>query len=335
MRVHAYAPTRIDLAGGTLDLWPIYLLYSGAMTVNLAVTRYAHCVVEARRDRRILLVSRDSRTREEFASLAVLLRKKRYRLPLLANLVAHFAPPRGVTLTTWSEAPPGSGLGGSSALSLAVCAALARLTKGKTPARDWVPLARDIEARVLGVPTGEQDHYPAAYGGAQAVHLEPIHTRREALRVDLDALEERLLLVYTGEPRQSGVNNWEVFKKTLDGDRRLRRNFAEIVTIACAMREALLEQDWPRVARLLRREWAVRRRNAPAISTSFIDRLIRTAKSSGAQAAKVCGAGGGGCVVFFCPPGRRGQVAAALAKAGASLLPFHIGRRGVQVERWR
>jgi len=347
MRVHAYAPTRIDLAGGTLDLWPIYLLYPGAMTVNLAVTRYAHCVAELRRDRRILLVSKDSRAREEFASLAALLKKKRYRLPLLAHLVAHFAPRSGLTLTTWSEAPPGSGLGGSSALSIAVCAALSRAVpqpsgrgrgaerSGVNQLHDWVALARDIEARVLGVPTGEQDHYPAAYGGAQAIHLEPIRTRREALRLDLAALEERLLLVYTGEPRQSGVNNWEVFKKTLDGDRRLRRNFAEIAAVASAMREALLREDWPGVARLLRREWKVRRRNAPAISTPFIDRLIRVAKSSGGQAAKVCGAGGGGCVVFFCPPGRRGRVATALAKAGASLLPFRIARRGARVERLR
>jgi D-glycero-alpha-D-manno-heptose-7-phosphate kinase len=239
MRVHAYAPTRIDLAGGTLDIWPIYLLYPDAMTVNLGVTRYAHCVAEPRRDRRIVLLSEDSRTREEFASLAALLKKKRFRLPLLAHLVAYFAPRRGLTLTTWSEAPPGSGLGGSSALSIAVCAALTRLTKARVPSRDWVPLSRDIEARVLGVPTGEQDHYPAAYGGAQAIHLEPVRTRREALRVDLDALENRLLLVYTGEPRRSGVNNWEVFKKTLGGDLRLQRNFAAIAAIAARMREAL------------------------------------------------------------------------------------------------
>jgi D-glycero-alpha-D-manno-heptose-7-phosphate kinase len=309
------------------------------MTVNLAVTRYAHCVVEARRDRRIVLVSEDSRTREEFASLAALAKKRRHRLPLLAHLAAYFAPRRGLSLTAWSEAwseaPPGSGLGGSSALSIAVCAALSRLTKARIPSRDWVPLSRDIEARVLGVPTGEQDHYPAAYGGAQAIHLEPIRTRREALRVDLTALEERLLLAYTGEPRQSGVNNWEVFKKTLDGERRLRRNFADIARISARMREALLRQDWTAMARLLRQEWRVRRRNAPAISTPFIDRLIRVAKASGAQAAKVCGAGGGGCVVFFCPPRRRGQVATALAKAGASLLPFRVARRGVRVKRLR
>jgi D-glycero-alpha-D-manno-heptose-7-phosphate kinase len=335
MRVHAYAPTRIDLAGGTLDIWPIYLFYPGALTVNVAVTRYAHCVVAERRDRRIVLISQDSKVKEEFASLAALVQKKRYRLPLPAQFVFTFRPTTGLTLTTWSEAPPGSGLGGSSALGVAICAALSHLLKRPLPRRDWIPLARDIDAMAIGVPTGEQDHYPAVYGGAQAIHLEPLRTRREALKIDLNALESRLLLAYTGEPRQSGVNNWEVFKKTLDGHRGLRRNFADISAIAQVMRAALLRQDWAEVARLLRREWAVRRRNAPAITTPFIDRLIRVARRNGGQAAKVCGAGGGGCVVFLCPPERRGQVAQALAGAGATLLPVRIARQGARVERMR
>lgn len=332
MRVHAYAPTRIDLAGGTLDIWPIYLLYPGALTVNVAITRYAHCVVEGRRDRRIVLISEDSKVKEEFASLAALVKKKRYRLPLPAHFVSFFAPTKGLTLTTWSEAPPGSGLGGSSALGVAVCAALSRWLKRRMPRAGWIPLARDIDAMTIGVPTGEQDHYPAVYGGVQAIHLEPLRTRREALKIDLKALESRLLLAYTGEPRQSGVNNWVVFKQTLDGDRWLRHNFGEISAIAQKMRAALLRHDWAGVAHLLRREWAARRRNAPAISTPFIDRLIRAAERCGAQAAKVCGAGGGGCVVFICPPDRRGRVAQALAGAGATLLLFRIARRGVQVE---
>jgi len=335
MRVHAYAPTRIDLAGGTLDLWPLYLLYPGALTLNLAVSRYAHCVVGPRRDRRIVLVSRDNEEREEFATLAVLKKRGRSRLPLLAELVAHFAPPKGLRLTTWSEAPAGSGLGGSSALAVAVCAAMSRWRRARISPAEWIPLARDIEARVLGVPTGEQDHYPAVYGGAAAIHLEPGRTRREALRVDLKGLESRLLLVYTGKPRRSGINNWEVFKNTLDGSRRLRSNFEQITATAIAMRKALLREDWNEVARLLAQEWRTRRRNAPAVSTPFIDRLIRLGRRRGAQAAKVCGAGGGGCVVFLTAPEQRATVAAALAGAGATLLPVRIARRGVRVERLR
>jgi len=334
MRFHVWAPTRIDLAGGTLDIWPLYLFHPGAVTVNAAITRYAHCVLEPRRDPRIILISRDSNTREEFSSLAALASHQRFRLPLLVELARYFAPPRGFSMTTWSEVPAGAGLGGSSALAVAICAALAKFTRSRVSSHDWIAVSRDIEARVLGVPTGEQDHYPAVYGSVGAVHLDPGRTWREPLRVNLAELERRLLLVYTGQPRRSGINNWQVLKRTLDGDPRLRRNFAEIAATAAAMRVALARQDWPRVARLLDREWRTRRRNAPAIATPFIDRLVAIARRHGA-AGKVCGAGGGGCVVFICAAARRGALAQALAKAGATLLPFKLARRGARVERLR
>jgi D-glycero-alpha-D-manno-heptose-7-phosphate kinase len=331
MRLHAYAPTRIDLAGGTLDIWPLYLFHPGALTLNVAITRYAHCLIEYRQDRRVVLVSGDTGQREDFPTVEGMRERTRYRLPLLAELVSHFAPTRGVTLTTWSEVPAGAGLGGSSALAVAVCAALGRGRRVK--AAGWIPLARDIEARILGVPTGEQDHYPALCGGIGAIHLEPGRTWREPLPVEPAALESRLLLAYTGEPRRSGVNNWKVIKKYLDGDRRLRGNLATIAALARIMREALLRGAWKQFGRLLDQEWRTRRRNLPTISTPFIDRLIRIGKRHGAEAAKVCGAGGGGCVVFFTAPHRRAAVALALADAGATLLPFRCARRGVQVER--
>ena len=335
MRLHAYAPTRIDLAGGTLDIWPLYLYHPGALTLNVAITRYAHCVLEARRDPRIVLIASDTGEREEFSSLAALHACRRYRLPLLAHLVGYFAPREGLRLTTWSEVPAGAGLGGSSALAVALCAGLTRFCRARIPAPEWIPLARDIEARVLRVPTGEQDHYPAVYGGVSAIHLEPRRTWREPLPIPLSALEARLLLVYTGQPRRSGVNNWEVLKNYLDGDRRLHHNFAAIADTASAMRGALLRKNWHRFARLLEREWRTRRRNAPTISTPFIDRLIRTGRRRGASAAKVCGAGGGGGVVFFTSPEQRAELAAALAAAGATLLPFRIARQGVRVKRLR
>ncbi|MBI2956671.1 MAG: GHMP kinase [Acidobacteria bacterium] len=363
MRFHAYAPTRIDLAGGTLDIWPLYLFHAGALTLNVAITCYAHAVLEPRGDGRIVLVSRDAGEREQFRSLAALEAKQRYRLPLLAELVKWFlrgdsspsggsrwaelrkadsSPPRqararndkkGLTLTTWSEVPAGAGLGGSSALAVAVCAALTRWLRAPLKPHEWIALSRDVEARVLGVPTGEQDHYPAVYGGVSAIHLDAGATWREPLRVSPRALESRLVLAYTGEPRRSGINNWQVVKHYLDGDARLHRNFAEIAAIAGAMHRALAREDWRRVAALLAREWEARRRNAPRIATPFIDRLIRTGKRHGAQAAKVCGAGGGGCVVFFCAPERRGELASTLAAAGATLLPFRLARRGVTVRR--
>ncbi|MFQ5817850.1 MAG: GHMP kinase [Terriglobia bacterium] len=330
MRLHVIAPTRIDLAGGTLDIWPLYLLHPGALTINLAISRYAHALLEIRRDSRIMLVSRDSGGRAVFGSLAALERARSPRLPLLAHLVRHFAPRAGLTLTTWSEVPAGAGLGGSSALAVAIAHGLARLTGRPLSRQTVIALVRDLEVRVLQVPTGEQDFYAAAYGGLSAIHLDPGGTWREPLRTNLDALQERLLLAYTGKPRRSGVNNWEVTKARLEGRRLVVRNFDALAEISVALRVALRANDWRRVGELIDAEWHVRRRNAPTISTPTIDRLMRIARRAGARAAKVCGAGGGGCVVFYCQPEQRARVAAALWAAGVTVLPFRCARRGVR-----
>ena len=335
MRIHSVAPTRIDLAGGTLDIWPLYLLHPGAFTINLAITRFAHCVLESRRDARIVLVSRDAGQREEFSSLGTLFRARRFRLPLLAHLVSHFRPRRGLTLTTWSEVPAGAGLGGSSALAVAIAYALARLTGQRFSRQRLVALVRDLEVRVLEVPTGEQDSYAAAYGGLSAIHLDPGATWREALPADLRGLEARLLLAYTGKPRRSGINNWEVMKARLDAQARLASNFDTLAQISIDVRTALERGDWRRVGDLIEAEWQARRKNAPTISTPGIDSLIRAARRAGARAAKVCGAGGGGCVVFYCQPERRMAVASVLLSASAALLPFRISQRGVRLARYQ
>jgi D-glycero-alpha-D-manno-heptose-7-phosphate kinase len=333
LQITAKAPTRIDLAGGTLDIWPLYLFHPGALTVNCAITRYASCMIEKapRGSQKITLVSLDTRKRESFTSLAALESATRYQLPLLAQLVRIYQPRSGLTITTNSEAPAGAGISGSSALAVALCAALDRLTgKGASPL-DWIHISRDAEAIVIRVPTGTQDHYPAAFGGVSAIHLKPGGERREALGCDADELERRLLLCYTGKPRQSGINNWEVFKRHIENDRRVQANLAHIAAVARDVRAALIGNRWNEVGRLMREEWAFRRRNLPTISTPVIDRIISSARRHGALGGKVCGAGGGGCVALLIEPGARARLESAIATAGGELLPMRIDRRGVSV----
>jgi D-glycero-alpha-D-manno-heptose-7-phosphate kinase len=334
VRIESRAPTRIDLAGGTLDIWPLYLFHEGALTVNCAITRYASCVIETAPEssRRIVLVSRDSGRKESFASFAALCRAGRHKLPLLAHLVKFFHPSCGFTLTTDSEAPSGAGIGGSSAMAVAICAALDRLTEAGLRREDWIHISRDIEAIVILVPTGTQDHYPPAFGGASAILLAAGGERREALGCDLDDLERRLILCYTGKPRQHGINNWEVFKRHIDGDRRVSQNLQKISIIAQAMRGALQRSQWSEVGRLMREEWDFRRRNLRTISTALIDRVITSARRHGALAGKVCGAGGGGCVTLVIEPEARARVEAAIVAEGAKLLPLRIDREGVVVK---
>lgn len=333
MRIESKAPTRVDLAGGTLDIWPLYLFHPGAVTINAAITRYASCVIEtqAAEDEKIRLISRDTKREESFASFAAMVKAKRYQLPLLAEIAKFFAPTNGFTLTTDSEAPAGAGIGGSSAMAVAICAALDRFTSAGKSKVDWIHISRDAEGIVIRVPTGTQDHYPPAFGGAAAIELPPGGERRVELRLDVRELEQRLVLCYTGKPRQSGINNWEVFKAHIDGRRKVRANLERIAEVAQAMRDSLEKSDWKETGRLMREEWSFRKRNLPTISTNTIDRIIEGARKKGALSGKVCGAGGGGCVVMLMDPGARGPVEKAVADAGGEVLPMQIDRSGVQV----
>ena len=320
------------MAGGTIDIWPLYLYHPGAVTVNFAVDRYASCVLQTRADRRIVLRSRDLDGAETFASLQELSEARRYKLPLLAYLVKFFAPKTGIELATDSEAPAGAGIAGSSTLIIAVSSALNRLTGAGHKIEKLREISQNIEAQIIRVPTGAQDYYPAMYGGVSAIELGEAGIRRKPVAVDLDDLNQRIVLAYTGVPRNSGINNWEVMKAHIDGDRAVYRNFDRIAAIAIAMRAALEKADWPEAGRLLREEWRNRRTNAPGITTPLIDRLIAVTRRAGAVGAKVCGAGGGGCVFFLVERGAKERVSQAIAAEGGHLLPVSVAPRGVSVK---
>ncbi|HTA44603.1 MAG TPA: hypothetical protein VK789_19280 [Bryobacteraceae bacterium] len=331
MRVSAKSPCRVDLAGATLDIWPLYLFHDLAVTVNFALDRYTYCEIVTHDSPSIVLRSRDLRCEERFESLGALHQAKRYRLPLLALLTRFFAPRQGFVMESASEAPAGAGISGSSSLMISTACALTKLTGARYPLEKIREIAQNVEAQVIRVPTGSQDYYPAMYGGVSAIELGPAGIQRKSLPVDAEELNQRFVLAYTGAPRNSGINNWEVTKAHIDGDHAVQRNFDRIACIANAMRHALERHDWDESARLMREEWVTRRKNAPGITTPLIDHLIKSARRAGSTGAKVCGAGGGGCVVFLVEPGAKEKVSGVIEAAGAHVLPAKVATRGVRV----
>ncbi|MGE3843762.1 MAG: GHMP kinase [Vicinamibacterales bacterium] len=328
MIVDSSASTRIDLAGGTLDLWPLYLFHHDAQTVNCAITLRARCTLRARTDGRIGLSSRDTGGRIDSDDYAAL--KAAPALRLLGCLLEQFDV-RGIEMETSSDSPVGAGIAGSSALNVAVCAALARWRGLVLSDDDLLRIAMDVEALAIGVPTGVQDYRPALYGGVAAVELRAGEIRRVALDVDVQALSDRLVLAYTGASRHSGINNWDIFKRHIDGDLRISELFDRIRDAAVGARRALIAGDWPEVARQMALDWATRKQLAPGVTTPTIEALIAGASSAGARAAKVCGAGGGGCLVCFCDPADKKAVAGALAAGGAQVLDCAVDPSGLQV----
>jgi D-glycero-alpha-D-manno-heptose-7-phosphate kinase len=325
VRIISSAPTRIDLAGGTIDIWPLYLFHHGAVTLNAAISLRAHAQIESRDDGRIELRSIDTNRTVTANRCAEL--DGAGDLSLLALLARHYEI-EGVTVTTRGESPAGAGIAGSSALTIALCGALARWTNRSTDPDHLLQVAMNVECQTIRVPTGVQDYRPALYGGIAAIELRVDSIKRVALDVDARELERRIVLAYTGAPRHSGTNNWEITKRHIDGDAHTFDCFERIRDTAVTMRSALQRGDWDEVGRQIAAEWENRKRLAPGVTTTTIDDLIARAGAAGATAAKVCGAGGGGCLFCYGPPESRPAIAEALAAGGARLLDYRMETDG-------
>ena len=333
MIIESSAPTRVDLAGGTIDIWPLYLFHPNAMTVNFALSLRARVRIETRDDERVILESEDRGERFESSLNRIEELARETRLELVSKIVNFFRPSQGFHLLAKSEAPAGAGISGSSALAIALIGALNRLVGNRYGERKFITLAANLETTVIKVPAGFQDYYPAFYGSTSCVHFAADGIKREHLVIDESELERRFVICYTGEPRLSGINNWEVFKRHIDGDTDLFKIFERIRDSAVDMRKALLANDWDAVAEIMRTAYPNRKRLAPTITTPHMDALVKKALASGAQAAKICGAGGGGCIAFLCNPDRKKEVEQALRKEeGARVLDWKVSRDGLMLK---
>ena len=328
MGARATAWCRVDLAGGTLDIWPVGLLHPGARTVNVAVDLAV--TVEIERSAAGYRVSQEG-SEIEVPSAAELAAQAETALPGVVAMALEL-PPFSAHLA--SDSPRGGGLGASSALTVALLAAAEEefALPRSTPCQ-LARLARDLEARLMGLPTGIQDHYPALEGGALEILAAPGGERVRRLRVDLAQLGASLLVVYSGKSHFSAANNWQVIRRRLDGEAEVASLFDGIARVAAAVPPLLEGGELERVGELLSEEWSFRCRLAPGISTPVLEGLIRLALAGGAWGAKACGAGGGGCLALLCPAEKKEAIARGLQKAGAQVLPARPTAEPLRVVR--
>lgn len=329
MQIVSRAPTRIDLAGGTLDLWPLFLLHEDALTINVAVNLFATAKLETLPDSSIHIVSKDQKQEVRTKHWKEL--KVTGTLPLHARLIRHFAPTQGVHLETDSLAPAGSGLGGSSALAIAICGVLNQLSGNLRGPDDLIGIVRDIEAQVLGIPTGVQDAYAAVYGGLTGWRFGVNEVQRLTYSIPLSELQNRILLFFSGMPRNSGINNWQVFKSRMDGDSAVREQLEAIRAESYHVHEGLKNSDWDTVFHGVNQEWQARKKLAPSITTEEVENLMRFGRERGVKAGKVCGAGGGGCLFLMMDPDRRKAIEEEAKRNNLGLLDFEIADRGLTV----
>jgi D-glycero-alpha-D-manno-heptose-7-phosphate kinase len=326
-------PARIDLAGGTIDIWPIHLtLPEPGVTVNAALDVPAEVTVEPLPGDEVRLVSEDRGASARFETSEDLLDSiaKGGPLPLLARAVAAVVPEGGVAVTTSAASPQGAGLGGSSALLACAVATLAEAAGRPLEREDVRRLAQDLETAVVRGPTGYQDYYPPLFGGCLALEGRAGGVRVERLPVDLDALSRRLRLVYTGVPHDSGLTNWGAMRAWFDGEAVTRGALLEIADVAREVRAALRRGDLDAALAAVVAEGRVRRRMAPGITTPQIEALDAAVRAAGAVGTKPLGAGGGGCVLVVLRDGPEpAGLEAALRTGGARPLPCRLTPEGI------
>jgi D-glycero-alpha-D-manno-heptose-7-phosphate kinase len=332
-RVLARAPNRIDLAGGTLDIQPLYQILPGCLTVNLAISVESEAEVEAlERGRPTTIHAEDLGRSTELADLAA--SDPEPDLRLIVEAARALSPPCPLSIRTHNHAPRGSGLGASSALTICLLGAIAHLFGRPRTIDDLVRLAASVEVGVLGVPTGTQDHYAAALGGALSLSFLPGGVGVERLPVPpdfRDALEETILLSYTGAPHDSGATNWGVVRSGIDGRPRVRAALEAIRDIAVQMREAFLDRDIRRIGKLVAADGAQRRKLERGVVPPEVDRVMKEARQAGAIGSRLSGAGGGGTLVTVVPPARKETVLRVYADSGFEPVTWSIATTGLKM----
>ncbi len=243
---------------------------------------------------------------------------KRRRETALVGLVAEYFSLEPFRCEIQSGSPQGGGLGASSALTVALIRVAERWS-GRTPRDDAavMRLARDLEARLMHLPTGTQDHAAALHGGALELTYPPGDVLVRPLQeVDLLRLGDSLLLVYSGQSHFSAGNNWRVVRRRLDGEPEITRCFDALAETAQKMSASLRANDLPTVGKLMSQEWSFRRQLSEGISTRVIEELLGLAQAHGAWGGKACGAGGGGCIAVLCPPEVKASLRGIYSTAG-------------------
>jgi D-glycero-alpha-D-manno-heptose-7-phosphate kinase len=196
-----------------------------------------------------------------------------------------------------------------------------------------IDLGANIEAQVIDIPTGKQDYFPPLFGGICSIWFDVDGHQLERLDTDsdlIDRLNERLILTFTNINRFSGATNWAMLKRYVEKQGDTVAHLRGIKEVALAMRQSLLAGDLDAFAHLLAVEWENRKVLAEGVTTPEVDAMIAAAKARGARASKLCGAGGGGCMITYAEPQDVPAVKQALTEAGATVLPFRILAEGIQ-----
>ena len=328
MIAHALAPLRLDLAGGWTDVAP-YAARRGGAVVNAAITLRANAQVRRQRGG-VALHALDLGAAVTARAAAEL--RPDGELGLLKAAARRLGPRGGFEVVTSSDAPAGSGLGGSGAMGVALVGAFAALRGGRPLAAEIAQQAFELEAGDVGIVGGRQDQYAAALGGTQFLEFDERRvsaTRLAPPEDGLRELERHLVLCYTGASRPSAEMHAQVWRKYEAGDRGVADALDGLRACAFEMRDAVQAAALGSIGDILSRNWALQRALGAGMETDTMRVLARAAAAAGSAGCKACGAGAGGCMIFLAKAGKAFAVAEALRAAGGHVLSYGFSGTGV------
>jgi D-glycero-alpha-D-manno-heptose-7-phosphate kinase len=318
------APTRVDLSGGTLDIWPLFCFYENSKTINLAIDGFVEVKIGFLNSN--FFIKEKGRI-FEFKDL-----KKIEDSPFkLYSLVFSYFNLKGIEVEILNMPPKFSGLGGSSSLLICLLKGIFFLLEKKVSNSFLINLGRDLEAKNMGFPTGTQDFYPPLYGGALCINYNLGKENFERLN-GIKEIKKHIIIYNTLVEHHSGIQNFDVFKKAIEKkDGSVWKNLKEIAKITNEMYKFFRKKDFKKVGSFMREEWDLRKNLSAEFNHPEIDKAVEVAKRCGAWGWKPCGAAGGGSIVFFVSEQAKETLTYNLNLLKGDVLPYNITRKGLNL----
>lgn len=337
MLIRSKAPLRIGLAGGGTDVSPYCDEYGGRV-LNAAINLFVYCTIEPTTNGIVRFEAKDLNETKEFEAKPYLDNNHSLKLHtgVYNRIVKDYLGNEALsfTLTTYSDAPMGSGLGASSTLVVAMLKAYSEWLNIPMGEYDLAHLAYDIERNDLKLLGGKQDQYAAAFGGINFMEFENnnlvIVNPLKVKKWIIDELESRLLLFFTGVSRESAHIISAQVKNTLQKDKDSIQAFDELKESAYRMKNALLTANFDDLAQCLKEGWYSKKKTSSAVSNSHIDEVYEFIMKNGGYAAKVSGAGGGGFMMILCNPVEKLALVKKLEELDGHVFIPHIYDQGVR-----
>ena len=341
MLLRARAPVRIDFAGGWTDV-ALFTEESKGLVVNAAINIYSFATIACDSPRLkpdskigVRLYSADFDVHVESPDVSQLEYDGNIDL-VKAAMRKMLKKGNGFSLSTQSIAPPESGLGTSAAMGVALVGVISAFQESPLLPYECAELASSIERHELEILGGKQDHYASAVGGINFMEFMGEEVRTSSLKIAPEVcyeLEKNLVLCYSGRSRPSGNIHQNVTDAYVNNDVKTRTALRNMKDIARAAKTALMHGKLSNFGQLLNENWANQKSLHPSVTNEHIDGLFNTALTGGAIGGKACGAGGGGCLVFYCEPDQEHQVRQRLEESGAKIIDFNFDYGGLQT--WR